>query len=95
MSKQKQKVIKKNRPLGIKVRCNNPIYGYEWRYNGNFFIYTTCPSCRKNVKISQNRVDKLQESVQVRGHKQTTAAVVEYAPAVQQPSGKKEEADAS
>jgi hypothetical protein len=91
-----QKLIQKNNnPKGIRIHCNNPICGYEWTYTGNFFLYASCPSCRRNIKISENRVEKLQQSVQVQGHKQTTAAVVECAPAVQQPSGKKEEADAS
>ena len=74
MSKQKQKIIEKNRSAGIKVRCDNPICNYEWRYSGNFFIYVTCPSCRRNVKILENRVGALQQSVQLGGQSQTTAA---------------------
>jgi hypothetical protein len=58
---------------GVPLRCSNTKCGYEWQYTGRFFIYATCPSCRRNVKIAENKVETLQ-SVQVRGHRQTAAA---------------------
>ena len=42
------------------IRCPNIHCAYEWHYTGRFFIYATCPSCRKNVKISQNKVESPQ-----------------------------------
>ena len=60
---------------GIQIRCNNPACLYEWRYTGHFFFYATCPSCRRNIRISQNRIEMLQ-SDRVRGQSQTAAAVV-------------------
>lgn len=44
---------------GIMVRCPNLKCGYEWRYLGRFSFYATCPSCRRNVKISENKVKPL------------------------------------
>jgi hypothetical protein len=54
--------------------CANLICDYTWRYAGRFSFYATCPSCRRNVKISENKVEPLQY-VQVRGHKQAAAFV--------------------
>ena len=52
---------------GILVRCPNPNCEYTWRYLGRFFYYATCPSCRKNVKIQDNKVESLQ-STELGGH---------------------------
>lgn len=51
---------------GIPLHCPNTECRYKWRYTGRLFIYATCPCCRKNVRISQNRVD-LPQTPQVRG----------------------------
>jgi hypothetical protein len=62
---------------GTWIRCPNPICDYIWRYAGRFFLYATCPSCRRNVKISENKVEKPAslQSVQVWAPRQTAASV--------------------
>jgi hypothetical protein len=64
-------------PDGVWIHCPNPACDYVWRYSGRFFLYATCPSCRRNVKISENKVEKPKslQSVQVRGQSQTVALV--------------------
>jgi hypothetical protein len=46
----------------VKMRCPNRNCEYEWDYGGRFDIYATCPSCRRNVRISENRIETLQPS---------------------------------
>jgi hypothetical protein len=59
------------------IHCPNPSCDYTWNYAGRFFLYATCPSCRRNVKISENKVEKPAslQSVQVRGQSRTAALV--------------------
>jgi hypothetical protein len=40
-----------------KIRCPNTSCLYEWEYRRRFRFYATCPSCRRNVKISENKVE--------------------------------------
>jgi hypothetical protein len=40
----------------IKIRCPNILCLYEWKYRGRFRFYATCTSCRRNVRISENKV---------------------------------------
>ena len=44
---------------GIIIHCLNPKCNYAWRYAGRFSFYATCPSCRRNVKISENKVEPM------------------------------------
>ena len=45
---------------GTWIRCPNPSCDYIWSYAGRFFLYATCPSCRRNVKIADNRIEASQ-----------------------------------
>ena len=52
--------------VGIWIRCPNPVCGnYEWQYRGRFFLYATCPSCKRNIRISSNKIQKPLQSAQV------------------------------
>jgi Zn ribbon nucleic-acid-binding protein len=55
------------------LRCPNSECQYAWPYSGRFLYYATCPSCRRNVKIQENKIESPQ-SVQV-GTKDQIAAV--------------------
>jgi len=55
---------------GILINCPNPKCKYKWKYGGSL-LYATCPSCRRNVKILENKIESLQ-SAKVRGQVQTT-----------------------
>lgn len=58
---------------GIGIHCPKTDCGYTWRYNGKFFWYATCPSCRRNIKILDNIVEsESPQSVQVSRQSQTT-----------------------
>ncbi len=54
------------------VRCPNLKCQYEWLYSGRFRYYATCPTCRRNVKIQENKIESPQ-SVQVRTKDQIAA----------------------
>jgi hypothetical protein len=60
---------------GILIKCPNHGCQYSWRYSGRLVVYATCPSCRRNVKVSQNKVETLQSLPQVRALGQVTATV--------------------
>jgi hypothetical protein len=55
---------------GILINCPNPKCKYRWKYGGSL-LYATCPSCRRNVKILENKMESLQ-SAQVGSQVQTT-----------------------
>jgi hypothetical protein len=76
--KMKQKEYTLTKQIsGIWLQCDNPICRYNWRYTGRFFLYATCPSCRRNIRIGENRIEKSpQQSVEVGRHSQTAAAFV-------------------
>ena len=57
---------------GVVLHCPNSKCNYQWRYFGRFSFYATCPSCRRNIKIQENKVTPL-PSVQVRGQRQIAA----------------------
>jgi hypothetical protein len=48
----------------VRIRCSNPNCDYVWTYSGRLFFYATCPSCRRNVKIHDNKTE-LQQSVRI------------------------------
>ena len=58
---------------GILIKCPNRDYEYPWRYSGRLVVYATCPSCRTNVKLSENKIEKLQSGPQVGALVQTAA----------------------
>jgi hypothetical protein len=58
---------------GILIKCPNHECEYSWRYSGRLIVYATCPSCRKNIKVSENKVETLQP-VQVDPLAQTATA---------------------
>jgi hypothetical protein len=63
---------------GLFLRCPNPNCQYTWSYHGRFIFYATCPACRRNVKIPENKMESLQ-SVKVGGQSQTaTTASTTY-----------------
>jgi hypothetical protein len=43
------------RTQGINIICPKPDCGYRWKYSGKFVHYATCPSCRRNIRISENK----------------------------------------
>jgi hypothetical protein len=49
---------------GSLIRCPNSNCQYTWIYSGRFLYYATCPSCRRNVKIEENKISS-PESAQV------------------------------
>ena len=50
---------------GILIKCPNRECEYSWRYSGRSVVYATCPSCRRNIKVSQNKIETLQSVAQV------------------------------
>jgi hypothetical protein len=38
------------------LRCPNPIGNWEWYYRSHFFIYASCPSWHKNIKIQEDKI---------------------------------------
>ena len=71
----KEKTIRTD--TGIWIRCPNRICGhYQWLYKGRFFIYATCPSCKHNVLISKNRIERPLRSVELQRQKQIEVANV-------------------
>src|SRR5438128_2038123 len=58
-------------PKRVLVQCPNQNCRYEWTYTGRFVIYATCPSCRRNIKIEENRINS-PRSAQVGTPRQTT-----------------------
>jgi hypothetical protein len=45
---------------GVLVHCPNLDCNYTWRYAGRFVLYATCPSCRRSIKISKNKIESPQ-----------------------------------
>lgn len=45
---------------GVPIKCPNTRCEYKWIYKGRFVFYATCPACRHNVKISENKVESHQ-----------------------------------
>jgi hypothetical protein len=41
---------------GIPIQCPHKDCGYKWSYGGRFFIYATCPSCRRNLKYNTTAI---------------------------------------
>jgi hypothetical protein len=41
---------------GVWINCPSSGCGYSWNYTGRFFLYATCPSCRRNVRIQDNKI---------------------------------------
>ena len=62
---------------GVYVHCSNTRCNYRWRYKGQSTFYASCPYCRRNVKISENKDEWLQ-SAQV-GTQDQTATVATIA----------------
>ena len=56
---------------GTVIHCPNSNCDYTWRYSGRLSFYATCPSCRKNVKIAENKIKPQLQSVKVGRHDQT------------------------
>jgi hypothetical protein len=65
---------------GIRIKCPNTFCNYEWEYKGRFFLYATCPSCRRNVKITENKTEcalqsgKVDRPTQIAGIDNTSGA---------------------
>jgi hypothetical protein len=64
-----------NSERGVWICCPHKDCEYIWLYTGHFFIYATCPSCRRNIKIHENKMELPPQSVQVRGQRQIAATV--------------------
>ena len=53
----------------VLIHCPNLKCEYTWWYLGRFFYYATCPSCRRNVKIQENKIPSPEsEQVAIQGH---------------------------
>ena len=50
---------------GTVIHCPNSNCEYTWRYSGRFSFYATCPSCRRNIKIAENKEKSQSQSVEV------------------------------
>jgi hypothetical protein len=44
---------------GTLIKCPNRDCEYSWWYSGRLVLYATCPSCRRNIKVSENKVETL------------------------------------
>jgi hypothetical protein len=55
---------------GTVIHCPNSSCDYTWRYLGSFSFYVTCPSCRRNIKIAENKKEPQLQSVKVDRHNQ-------------------------
>jgi hypothetical protein len=44
---------------GILIKCPKPECEYSWWYSGRLVVYATCPSCRRNIKVSENKIETL------------------------------------
>jgi len=58
----------------ILIKCPNPDCKYSWWYSGRLVVYATCPSCRRNIKVSQNKIETFQSVPQVGALVQTAMA---------------------
>jgi hypothetical protein len=58
---------------GVQIRCPNTRCAYKWTYKGRFSIYATCPSCRYNVKIDENKIGNSLQSPQLSRARETGA----------------------
>jgi hypothetical protein len=63
-----------NGKQGMLIKCPHPDCEYLWRYSGRSVVYATCPSCRRNIKVSENKIKTLQPAPQVRALVQTAPA---------------------
>jgi hypothetical protein len=68
---------KLNGKKGHLLKCPRSGCGYTWMCTGRFLLYATCPSCRRNVRIFENKIEL--QSVPVGGQSQTaTSASVNF-----------------
>jgi len=59
-----EKESKEKSRKGVRIRCPNSFCeNYQWIYKGRFLVYATCPSCKKNIRISQNKIESPLQSV--------------------------------
>ena len=56
---------------GTVIHCPNSSCDYTWRYFGRLAFYATCPSCRRNIRIAENKKECLLQSAKVGRHCQT------------------------
>ena len=57
--------------IGKRILYQNLICGnYGWTYRGRFLTYATCPSCKRNIRISQNKIESPPRSVELGTRKQ-------------------------
>ena len=69
--------LRENRKKGHPLKCPNSECGYVWMYSGRFSLYATCPSCRRNVKICENKIVPSQaEQVESPVQTVTTASAI-------------------
>lgn len=45
---------------GVLVHCTNKECRYKWLYKGRSIFYASCPCCRRNIRITDNKVESLQ-----------------------------------
>lgn len=49
--------MKKIGNQGVPLECPNSECRHTWKYNGKSKFYTSCPYCRTNVHVINNKVD--------------------------------------
>jgi hypothetical protein len=61
---------------GIYVHCGNNRSNYRRPYQGQGTFYASCPYCRREVKISENKAESLQSAQVDRPVQTTTVAPI-------------------
>ena len=56
MSKTTNMEKENEKGIRMRIQCPNSECRYGWNYRGSLRIYATCPSCRRHVKIAENKV---------------------------------------
>ena len=47
----------------VEIKCPHKNCEHVWNYKGKAKIYTTCPDCHRNVKITENKISPNGEKV--------------------------------
>ena len=68
-----------NEKTHIEIRILRPNFirgDYETIYQGKLSIYAACPSCKRNIHVSENRTESQLQPVEFGRHRQVEAASV-------------------
>ena len=53
------------------IQCPNLECKYRWEYKGRLVFYASCPSCRRNLKIKDNRILEGVDELGIAGNDKT------------------------